>query len=116
MAAWPESLPQKPLNAGYSEGFSNTSIKSSMDVGPAKVRRRISAGVMEHNMQFLMTATQVGTFKTFYETTILAGSVSFTWNHPRTGTSGTWRIKSSPKITKESGDFYIVPLEMELLP
>lgn len=87
-----------------------------MDVGPAKVRRRISAGVAPHTMNFMMTSAQIATFKTFYETTLLAGSVQFTWDHPRTGTSGEWRITKAPQFQKASGDYYTVQLDLELLP
>lgn len=116
MATWPVSLPQNPLFAGYSEGTIDTSIRSSMAVGPAKVRRRISAGPTDINMQFLMTAAQLSDFITFYETTLLSGSLSFTMNHPRTGSSETWRIKKAPRWTKQSPTLYLIPLEMELLP
>ncbi|QLH37711.1 MAG: hypothetical protein HWD60_00095 [Defluviicoccus sp.] len=43
-AVWPSSLPQKPLVDGFSETAPNLVVRSPMDVGPAKVRRRATAG------------------------------------------------------------------------
>ncbi|MFA7287328.1 MAG: hypothetical protein WC055_00465 [Melioribacteraceae bacterium] len=115
MATWPATLPQLPLEAGYSESTIDTSIRTSMDVGPAKVRRRISAGTRDHQMQFIMTSAQLSDFKTFYETTLLSGSLSYTWDHPRSGTNYSWRIKKAPQWSKQ-GAYYIVPLELEQIP
>lgn len=115
MPSWPASLPQKPLESGYSEGTIDTSVRTSMDVGPAKVRRRISAGTRDCQMQFFMTSSQLSDFITFYETTILSGSLSYTWNHPRTGNSYSWRIKKAPQWSKQ-GQYYVIPLELEQLP
>lgn len=116
MATWPATLPQKPLDTGYSEKAANNAIRSKMEVGPAKSRRRISAGVREHKMQFLMTWAQIETFLTFYEDTLLSGSISYTWLHPRTGVSGSWRIKAVPEWTPSTPLEFVVPLELELLP
>ncbi len=115
MAIWPATLPQTPLQSGYEEGTINTSIRSSMEVGPAKIRRRISAGVKEVKFQFLFTSTQLSTFIEFYEDTLMSGAVHFTWNHPRTGVNEKWRFKKSPNWGK-NGSYYLTNLELEILP
>ncbi|MBU1567721.1 MAG: hypothetical protein KJ630_19115 [Proteobacteria bacterium] len=116
MATWPATLPQVPLVNGYSEKPANNSIRSKMDVGPAKSRRRISAGVREHKASYLLTSAQLTTFETFYETTLLSGSEKFTWIHPRTKVSGEWRIKALPEWSPLGNGWYGLTLELELLP
>jgi len=117
MATWPATLPQVPLVFGYSEKAAQNSIRSKMEIGPAKSRRRISAGTRDHKLQFIFSPTQLATFETFYEETLLSGSLSFTWVHPRTKVSGTWRIKAVPEWTAIlKAGHYEIPLEMELLP
>lgn len=117
MATWPATLPQIPLKFGYSEKAAQNAIRSKMEVGPAKSRGRISAGVRDHKLQFILNPTQLATFETFYEVTLLSGSLSFTWIHPRTKVIGTWRITAVPEwqsVLKKG--YYGISFEMELLP
>ncbi len=116
MATWPSILPQVPLQAGYSEKSANNSIRSSMDVGPAKTRARISAGVREHKVQFVLTEAELTIFEEFYADTLLSGSVSYVWNHPRTKVDGVWRIKAVPEWESVGAGNYHLALELELLP
>lgn len=116
MAIWPTELPQVPLLSGYGEKAANNSIRSKMDVGPAKSRRRISAGVRDHKMQYVVTSAQLAIFEEFYEDTLLSGSVSFEWEHPRTKVDGLWRIKTVPEWEPLGAGNYHLSFEAELLP
>ena len=44
MTAWPSSLPDHVLQQGHNESLANVTSRSQMDAGPAKVRRRFTAG------------------------------------------------------------------------
>ena len=85
MAAWPSDLPQKPLVQGFSETPPNLLTRSPMDVGPAKVRRRSTAGVTVLQCVFRLTTTQRASLLTFWQTTLAGGSLSYTWTHPISG-------------------------------
>jgi len=56
---WPPSLPQSPLGDSFAEQPPNLIVRSPMDVGPAKVRRRSTAGVSR--LQLAQRATRPGT-------------------------------------------------------
>lgn len=98
MTAWPASLPATPLRIGFKETPPDLVIRSQTDLGPAKVRRRATAGVTRLDMAMLMTSTQLATFKTFMTADLSDRAVSFTHTHPITGAAITVRIVDPPVI------------------
>lgn len=119
MTTWPPSLPQTPLQDGFKEEFENNIITTQMDQGPAKVRRRFTAGVQKYDVTFLMSSSQLSTFETFFNDTISQGATSFTFPIPRTGVNDTFRLdmtKGPPQIAPLSGGQYRVSFSMERLP
>lgn len=88
-----------------------------MEVGPAKVRRRISYNVVPLSIALAdLTTTQIGTLETFYNTTCLGGALSFTYTHPRTSASVTCRFTGPPKITCPDGVNWRAEFGLEILP
>jgi hypothetical protein len=116
MASWPGTLPTEPIETGYSETAPNNLIRTNMDVGPAKVRKRTLANVRQLTVQFVLTSTQVGYLDTFYVTTTNSGADSFTWTHPRTTSPITLRFVNPPTYTPIEGGLYSVSLSLEILP
>ncbi len=95
---WPVSLPEKVDRDGYDETFVDTSIRTEMDAGEPKVRRRFTAGVQQIMIRLRLTDIQVTTLETFFKTDTASGSLPFNWTHPRTGTAVAMRFRSPPKI------------------
>lgn len=119
MATWPTSLPQTPLQEGFSEELPRVTITTPMDAGPAKVRRRFTAGVTKYTMEFDLTTAQRATFITFFETTTLGGSIKFDFPDPVTGSVTDFRFdqaKGTPQIKSLSGNIYRLTAPMEKLP
>jgi len=114
--AWNVNLPEKLFVAGYSQSFPAVTIKSDMDAGPAKVRRRFTAGVEPVSGTMIMTAAQLATFDTFFNTTLLGGSLRFSWTKPPVHTVACeCRFTETPSWTKVEGD-YEIQLSLEILP
>lgn len=116
MVAWPGTLPQTPLYAGYEEKTPDLLVRTEMDTGPAKVRRRATAGVREITWPTVLTTAQVATLETFYITTLAGGSLTFTVAHPRTAVGSTWRFVEPPTYTHVPPGNYRAVLKLELLP
>ena len=120
IASWPSTLPQKPLGDGFSEQPPDLVVRSPMDVGLAKMRRRATAGPSRLQMSFLMTATQLATFRSFIADDLQGRVLPFTWMHPLTaapGTPGTFRIIENPTFTAvANGLAWQVAVVMEQLP
>ena len=91
MATWPASLPQTLLY-DLTEKRQAGKVRSQMDTGPAKQRKRFTATVKEYVGALILTQAQLATFKTFYETTLGEGVDSFTWVDPFTEVSASLRF------------------------
>jgi len=116
MANWPATLPQSSLSGSYGEKPPNTLLRTNMDAGPAKVRRRYTAGVRQYNVKLILHKTQVETLDVFYVTTTNGGADQWTWVNPRTKSAANFRFVSEPTYAHKSGDYYTVQLKLEQLP
>jgi hypothetical protein len=115
---WVSTLPQKP-NTDYSETGGVNIIRSSMDAGPAKQRKRSNKG-STMRMTFTMSPEQLATFENFVKVT-LNGTARFGFPHPRLDTVVEARI-----VPQSGGDLYTisyitpvrynVQVQMEILP
>ncbi len=115
-AVWPASLPQKFLQQGYREGFADVLLRTRMDAGPDKVRRRFTAAPRPVRGTMAMTGAQVATLESFFDTTLQGGALPFDWTHPRTGAAVTCRFIEPPEVLAKSTDRYRVSLVLEVLP
>jgi len=116
MPTWPASLPDDFLQSGFSETLPDNVLRSKMDIGPPKTRRRSTAAPRPIAGQQLMTTAQVATFDTFFVTTLSDGAIGFDWTHPRTGAAITLRFVSPPAYVATGGDFWSITLPLEVLP
>jgi hypothetical protein len=118
MVNWPSSssVPQIPLIQGFSETFPNVVVRTSMDAGPAKVRRRFTAAERPFKLNMILTAAQATAFDTFFVTTVAGGSLPFTWVHPRTQEAADFRFVGQPTYSALDGGLYQVDFTIELLP
>ena len=116
MTSWPSTLPQKPLSSGYQEVPPDNTVRTEMDAGPAKVRRRFTANVRKMIMKFELDLSQVDTLDSFFDNTIKSGALSFDMPHPRTGNTVTARIVKPPEYKSIGGEYFDANIEMEILP
>lgn len=115
---WPPSLPQAPLISGYDETLPDTLLRTQMDAGAAKVRRRFTAAVSPMTCVFNMTEAQTEILDAFYNETIQGGALRFDMTHPRTATVREFRIVEPPKPKphQAGGDCWVVTIKMEAMP
>ena len=116
LALWPESLPLAPLADRYQETLADTLVRSKVDQGPDKVRRRTTAGVAEMSVSYVLDADQSAVIADFYTTTLAGGSLPFVFQHPRSGAVITVRLKRPPQLSARNGSHYLARLELEVLP
>ena len=116
MAVWPASLPQTLLQASYKEMLPRTKIRTEMDAGPPKMRRRYTAAPRPLQATQNLTTTQVTDLKTFHNTTLLGGTLAFDWTDPIAGGTVSFRFVSEPEIVPLSGRYYRAAYELEIMP
>lgn len=107
MATWPASLPTMPIAGGYGEKPQSQVLRSDMDAGPAKTRRRFTAGTRELTYSLRMTQDQADTFEAFFDNQIAAGALPFDIEQPRTGATVSVLIKTG----KGSPPYELTPID-----
>lgn len=117
MVDWPVSLPTDVERDTYEEGFANTMIRSNMDTGKAKRRRRYTAAPKPLKVTKVLTEAQLDTFITFFEDTIAGGATKFNYTHPRTGATVEVAFVKTPDPARPFGvDQYKIVMDLEVLP
>jgi len=116
MPAWPATLPQDALIDGYDERPPETALRTPMDAGPAKVRRRFTAGVRVVSATEALTRAQVDTLDAFYLTDLQGGALSFDWTHPRTQAAVQFRFVAGPRYAPQSQTDWLAQLRLEIVP
>lgn len=110
------SLP-RPLvqGAGYTPG--ENTVRTSMDAGRAKMRRRFTAVCDSATYQIVVTEAQLQTLEDFVDIT-LQGVLPFDWEdfrRPR-GTPATYRFVQRPAYAPHrSGIRWIATLKLDVL-
>ena len=99
MANWPTTLQDKVNQAGFRKAFGSTTIRSNVDVGAAKVRRRYTKGIDQYTVNVNLALDEYDTFVNFYDTTINGGVDTFEFLNPLTNTVETFRFVGQPSIT-----------------
>lgn len=116
-AAWP--LANALIDqSGYKEGIlGDPSVRSTMDSGPPKSRSRYSAVVYTFEGTISeLTSANVDTLFTLYDSTLVFGSLPFTWVHPRTAAAVTYKFQERPSIVSVMGVSYQVSIKLMILP
>ena len=115
-AAWPGTLPQDVFVEGYNERFGGTRLRTQMEKGPAKQRRRGTAAAKPLRVGVPLTRAQVAIFESFYEDDLEGGTLDFTWLHPRKLTTVTFRFVEDPDVAPDSGQSWRASLALEIMP
>ena len=66
MATWPTTLPP-PSISGYSMQTADATIRTDMESGPARVRRRYTATPDKAMLRFVFDEAQMAAFRTFWD-------------------------------------------------
>ena len=114
---WPVTLPQVPQK-GYSESIGVNILRTPMDAGPAKQRRRGNKP-SNLNVAFIMTTAQVALLETFCTSTI-KGVARFGFTHPRTKVIEEVRIVPQSEgvlynLSYLAPEYWTVTLQLEVL-
>ena len=115
MVAWPEELPPPALNS-LQESPPNNALRSQMDKGPAKVRRRTTANVRRLAFVLKLIPAEVDILDDFYTEDTLSGTEAFDYEHPRTGETVSARFVDPPSYQEQEGTIYVAQVSLEILP
>ena len=113
---FPATLQGKLNEQGFSHSIGDTTIRSDVGVGPAKVRRIYTRSVDSVSGSINLTTSEYSVFYYFYNTSLNGGVNQFSYAHPITGVSTNFRFKSPPGIRSIGGGNFSVSMDWEILP
>lgn len=121
-ATWAPGLPQLPLTDGFSLTIGRSEvIKTDMDTGPGKRRRRSLSAPRPMKVTMVLTIEQVLLFEDWYDNTIMGGVKPFSWINPVTQKEEYFQITDPtqrPTITPENGagQHFLLSLDLSIIP
>lgn len=118
---WPAGLPQEALLAGTAHLLGPQTLRSTVDVGVAKVHARSTSAVDRFPISLNLTPAQYSLFVTFFRDSLRGGARAFAWKHPLTGNPADFRFLGEPRFEpsaprNSAARVIRVTFEMELLP
>jgi hypothetical protein len=113
---WHPALPQTVNAEDFVEQKGATTIRSDMEVGPAKVRRRFTRSVDIYSVSMTLTQNQNAIFDTFYAVNLNGGATSFNFINPRTGVLDTFRMVGEPSSKPLGGVHWTLDMRWERMP
>lgn len=115
--AWPDTLPCAFVRGTMSRALGENTLRSEMEVGPAKQRPRATSAPQPLSGTMKMDTAQLQAFTAFYRTTLLEGSLPFTF--PVFGENGVHqlcRFTKAPSWKDSAPNRWMVGLDLEILP
>lgn len=94
MATWPTTLPA-PLAAGYALRPQDQTLRTEMDVGAARTRRRTTARNDRTTVAWTFTGAQMAAFRTWFEDAAqAAGGAAWFTTSLKIGTGGVASVEA----------------------
>lgn len=111
MVDWPSEL--IITKEGFKESPPQRQLRSKMDVGPDKIRRRSSSAIRPVSLQMILDDAQLATFDAFY---LSNDATFFNFVHPRTGSTVTARFTDDQPSYEPNETLWNVSVRLEILP
>ena len=116
-ATWPADLPRCFIPDTLSTGIADNRLRTQNDTGPGKVRPRATSATRPLSGQMVMTYAQITALEDFVETTLVQGSLPFTFPSQVKGTTILVRFADNlPTWTWIGSARMMVNLTLEVLP
>ena len=112
--SWPEELPATLSLEGLSAKQESNVIRTQMDAGPKKTRRRYTANTKTFTGKMLLTPQQRLILEQFYHTALADGALRFNFKNPQTLQTQEFRFTGD--YTEDAADgLFEVSLSLERL-
>jgi hypothetical protein len=104
---WPELLPAALLINGLSKQPQNNVIRTSMDAGPKKARRRYTARAVKYSGKQIFDAAELAVFEQFYHNVLADGVLRFNFTDPVTLETAEFRLTADYSVSAVEGLFEV---------
>ncbi len=113
--AWPSTLQDLINEQGFALNKGETVLRSDVDVGPNKVRRRFTRPIDTMSGVINLTSVQYEDFEFFFDTETNGGTLPFEFNHPITGVLTLFRFTGPVNYRSIGGGNFQVSMAWEIL-
>jgi len=96
LKTWPTDIPDCPQT--WNETPIEVRVRTDVDTGPAKVRRRFTKSLLQVEWGLTMAKDKYAIWQTFFEVTLRNGIDTFMYPHPYTGVDIEMRFAGVPQI------------------
>ena len=111
---WPSLLPAGFLMEGLAIEPQNNVIRTAMDAGPKKTRRRYTARTLNFSGKQVFTVKEFVVFEAFYHTALADGVLRFNFTDPVTLDTAEFRFTENYHATAAEG-YIEVAMSLEKL-
>ena len=112
--SWPDTLPADFLADGLSIQPQSNVIRTTMDAGPKKTRRRYTARTVKFSSKQRFDGNELDIFEQFYHTILADGVLRFNYADPLTNQLAEFRF-TEDYTAVEIGGLWEVTLSLERL-
>jgi hypothetical protein len=114
---WPGTLPQYVQVGDFQETPVDNAVRTQMEDGTQKARRRFTARRRLFDVSVQLTAAQKVTLDDFYENTLGDGVLPFDWVLPAEQTAATFVfLKDGYQIGGLGPDVFVAKLKLQTVP
>lgn len=114
--AWPATLNNTLDVDSFSYKIGDTTIRSDMDIGPQKVRRRHTKSVDTISCSQKISFSLYQDLYDFFDIDLNGGVNTFSFNHPFTGLPMECRFLGPPEIRPIGGVEFTLSMQWEIVP
>ncbi len=112
---WPSTVVVTPLVDGYQEEPQSAALRTEMDMGQAKQRRRFTAVSDYIQCKFIVSKAALEFFRAFWITDLKGGTLPFNWTHPTRKVPCVARFMGAYQVAVKD-QWRVVSLRVEILP
>lgn len=116
MAVWPFNSETKIETGSWNESPPDNTIRSKMEVGPEKIRRRTTANIRPVSFIMNLNDAELDILDEFYTNDTFSGADEFDYIHPRTSDNVKARFADKPSYNDIIKGVYKVNISLEILP
>jgi hypothetical protein len=111
---WPSTLPSGLLAEGFTKQPQSNIIRTAMDAGPKKARRRYTARTINYSGREIFDTEELELFEQFYHTALADGVLRFNYEDPITQETAEFRFTEDYTVSSVNGQ-YEVTMNLEKL-
>jgi hypothetical protein len=111
---WPEMLPSGLLENGFTKQPKSSVIRTKMDAGPEKSRRRYTARSVGYSGRQVFDKAEFAVFEQFFHIVLADGVLRFNFEDPVTLEMSEFRFTADYSAAAVEG-YYEVTMQLEKL-